>query len=627
MRRLNKKRVALLTACVISAVANMAFAAEQGEMDVYEGADYVVTATKTPLEKKEVPQSVEVITREEIQNIGAISVRDVLKTATNLVIFDGGGGHGDKMSMRGGNSNDILLLVNGRRVAGENMYTNASGNDRILDRLNLSNVERVEIVRGTAGALYGSDAQSGVINIITSKPDKQSFTVGVATGSRETTNYYHWNSGRDGKVNAAVDASFGRMRDFSSQAEGFTRGPKQYYSLDLDYDADANNKVNFFVDYGKQKFNYDVSMKMGGKTYSYISYRDQERKSAAVTYNGKNANSDYSMSVSYSSLETTAWKSTNTTLDNREYKMWIIDARDSINTAANNKLTFGGEYKVNQGAAYIQTGDDRTNQYALYLQDEWRVGDKLLLVPSVRYNHHDTFGSHTSPNFGATYFVADNSRFKANYGSAYRAPSVDELYGVMGSHNSFFLYGNPDLKPEKTRGYELSYEHEFGKDTSSKLTYFKNKKEDAINFETIAGTKNYQYVNIDNTTSEGVEFELKHNLGKGFVLIGAYDWLSAKDDSTGKPLSYTARNTYTAKLAWEDPANTGWGVNVWNRWYSDFTDDGSTFVSGNTFNIAVNKRWGEKYRVFAALDNAFDKKISDLSFYGRLWRVGAEMTF
>ena len=621
MRNSNKKKIALLTACVVSAVANMGFAAEADNYDEYSGADYVVTATRTLLEKKEIPQSVEVITKEEIQNVGAISVRDVLKTATNLVILDGGGGHGDKLSMRGGNSNDILILVNGRRIAGENMYANAAANARILDRLNLSNVERVEIVRGTAGALYGSDAQSGVINIITSKPDKEAFTIGVATGSRETTNYYHWDSGKEGKVNASIDASFGRMRDFSSQAKGFVRGPKQYYSFDMDYEADANNKVNFFVDYGKQKYNYDVS--------NYISYRDQERKSAAITYNGNNKNSEYSASVSYSALETNAWKSTNPALATHNYKMWVVDARDSINTSDNNKLTFGGEFKVNEGAAYISSGDDRSNQYALYMQDEYRIGDKLLLVPSVRYDHHDTFGSHTSPNIGATYFVSENSRFKANYGTAYRAPSVDELYGTM-SHGTFFLYGNPDLKPEKTRGYELSYEHEFGKSTNAKLTYFNNKKEDAINYAAMDNHRpmpNLQYVNIDNTTSKGVEFELNHDLGNGFTLTGSYDWLDARDDDSNKRLSYTARNTYTAKLVWADPAQTGWGVTAWNRWYSDFTDDGSTFVSGNTFNVAVNKRWGEKYRAFVALDNAFDKKISDLSFYGRMWRVGAEMTF
>lgn len=81
-------------------------------------------------------------------------------------------------------------------------------------------------------------------------------------------------------------------------------------------------------------------------------------------------------------------------------------------------------------------GSDRAEQYALYVQDEYRAGSKLLLIPSIRYDHHDSFGSHTSPNLGATYFIDDNSRFKANYGSAYRSPSVDELYGDF-SHGRY----------------------------------------------------------------------------------------------------------------------------------------------------------------------------------------------
>ena len=113
MKKLNKKRVALLTACVVSAVANMGFAAEAEDMDVYEGADYVVTATKTALEKKEVPQSVEVITREEIQNMGAITMQDALRTATNFEISDAGM-TGNSFSMRGGSTTDVLILLNGR---------------------------------------------------------------------------------------------------------------------------------------------------------------------------------------------------------------------------------------------------------------------------------------------------------------------------------------------------------------------------------------------------------------------------------------------------------------------------------------------------------------------------------
>lgn len=90
MRNLNKKKIALLTACVVSAVGHMAFAAEADNYDEYNGADYVVTATKTQLEKKEVPQSVEVITQEDIKNTAAYNVRDALRFATNIDVQEVG---------------------------------------------------------------------------------------------------------------------------------------------------------------------------------------------------------------------------------------------------------------------------------------------------------------------------------------------------------------------------------------------------------------------------------------------------------------------------------------------------------------------------------------------------------
>lgn len=614
MQKFSKKSSLALTLCILSAISSSGYAAEKDSLHQYNLDEYVVTATRTALTQKEVPQSVEVITKADIQNVGAISVRDVLKTATNLHIDDGGDGHGDQFTIRGSVTNDILILVNGRRIAGENIYPNGSSNTRILDRLNLSNVERIEIVRGPGGALYGSDAQGGVINIITKKSEKPEFIIGMTSGSREMSNYYHWDTGRDNKFSAVLDANFSKLRNFEGKAAGFTYGPKQSYTLDMDYDMDTKNRLNLVLDYDKENLQYQGT--------SSISKRIQNRKTAALTYEGESTNSKYSLTSTYSQFE-------NETSD-KKYKFWNVEARDSIQTAANNKVTFGTEFRVTEGSAYVASGSDRAEQYALYVQDEYRAGSKLLLIPSIRYDHHDSFGSHTSPNLGATYFIDDNSRFKANYGSAYRSPSVDELYGDFSHGGMFTVYGNPDLKPEKTRGYEFSYEHEFNDDTSTKVTYFKNKKKDAISMVELPGGgmfKDRRFVNIDRTSSEGIEFEVKHNLGNGFMLSGNYNWLDAKDESTGERLSYSARNTYVAKLQWTEPVHKEWSVTAWNKWYTDYHDGSTDSNSGNTFNFVVNKRWGDKYRVFAGIDNVFNKEISELSYYGRLWRVGAEMKF
>jgi len=297
-----------------------------------------------------------------------------------------------------------------------------------------------------------------------------------------------------------------------------------------------------------------------------------------------------------------------------KFNFWNIEARDTIKLDNNNRLTFGGEFRTD--GRKDSSIDESSDQYSLFIHDELKLGEKLLLIPAVRYDHHDSFGSETSPNIGATYSFTEGSRLKANYGEGYRAPSISELYGT---------YSNPNLRPEKSKGYELSYEQEFGDDTAVKLTYFKNKKTDAIAMD-YSLAPNYQYMNIEKSSSEGVEFEIKHDLGNGFTVIGNYDYLDAMNDKTNTRLNYSARNTYTAKLMWTEPVKQEWNITAWNKWYSDYRAD-SEDHSINTFNFVVNKRWGDKYRAYAGIDNLFDKKITSMRYSGRLWRVGAEMTF
>lgn len=614
MKKLNKKRMTLLTACVISAIANAGFAAE-ADIDAYEGTDYVVTATRTPLEKKEVPQSVEVITKEEIQNLGAITVQDALRTATNFNIVQSTGAN-TKLSLRGGASSDILILLNGRRIPGEGSGGTVQGNTYVLQRLNVANIERIEILRGPAGALYGSEAKDGVINIITRKSEKASTTVGVATGSNTMSNYYHFDSGKQGKVSAVLDANFAKDRYFklTDKAE-MTKyyGPKQNYSLDMDYELDTDHKLNLYMDYEKAKQSADYFNKATG-FFKYNSPYQIDRRSTALTYTGKDGKNNYMVSANYGILKKDSGSGMGSGLRHQEYESWQFEARDTVDVDANNRLTFGAEYK-NEGRK-DSSMNKKNHQYSYFVHDEMRVGDKLLVIPAVRLDRHDEFGSKTSPNLGVTYSFTDNSRFKANYGKGFRAPSAGEMY--------LAVMGNPNLKPETSEGYEFSYEQEWDK-TSAKVTYFNSDKKDAIKMQ-ILGFGSYKYVNVAEAKDEGVEFELKQDLTNGFTLTANYDWLNSVDKTTGSRNNYDAKNTYMLRLSWADPAESGWSVEAWNKWQSKYRFD-NTDYGINTFNFVVNKRWGEKYRAFFGLDNVFDKEYADIYYSGRMWRVGAEMTF
>ena len=639
MQKFSKKSSLALTLCILSAISSSGYAAEKSDMITYSLDEVVVTATKTELTQKENPRSVEVITKEDIQNTGAISVRDALRTATNIDIVSVNHGGGENISIRGGDTDGVLILVNGRRVAGENYFMSQGSNAYALDRLNLSNVDHIEILRGPASAIYGSGAMSGVINIITKKSEKPEFSVGVATGTNEMSNYYHYDTGKNGKVSVNFDVNFSKLRNIDSKAgKNLLHGPKQAYNLNLDYEMDENNNLNLMLDYAKDNLetrmrDFSVSSSAPDDLKYPITSFTSERKTIALTYDGKNSNSDYSLSASYSQLNRDPYAADTPGTNEKKYKSWNIEARDTIRTSDNNKLIFGGEYRGDKASIY--SGDNtvkNTDQYSLYLYDEYRVDNKLLLTPAIRYDYHKSFGSHTSPNLGATYFISDKSRFKANYGTSYRAPSVDELYGAFthgGIWGGMAIVGNPDLKPEKSKGWEISYEQELGDTTSAKLTYFDNKKEDAISYkiEMASPSQMGKFYNIDSTSSKGVEFEIKHDFGKGFTLVGNYNWLDSVDDTTGERLNYNARNTYMAKLMWTEPIKKEWNITAWNKWYTDFQYDSDTVYSVNTFNFTVTKRWGDKYRVFAGIDNVFNKDLSDMGYYGRLWRVGAEMKF
>ena len=121
MRNLNKKKIALLTACVVSAVGHMAFAAEADNYDEYSGADYVVTATKTQLEKKEVPAAVEVITEQKIKELGAYSVQDALRLANNIDVQDNGM-TGNQVQMRGNSKAGAHAVICGMCPCLENHF-------------------------------------------------------------------------------------------------------------------------------------------------------------------------------------------------------------------------------------------------------------------------------------------------------------------------------------------------------------------------------------------------------------------------------------------------------------------------------------------------------------------------
>lgn len=747
MRNLNKKKIALLTACVVSAVGHMAFAAEADNYDEYSGADYVVTATKTQLEKKEVPQSVEVITEQKIKELGAYSVQDALRLANNIDVQDNGM-TGNQVQMRGNSTMHTLILVDGKRMAAEN--TQSSQNAYELKRINISDVERIEIIRSNSSALYGSDAIGGVINIITKKSITPSISVNMHTGTKDEATSFMYSFGKQGKLSLKIGGGIEKVRKLDSGVyKNYSKntttgavtstdasstnmyGTRRFLNTGLSYAFDDNHSLDFdmnfmreqlksfswssmatdytetqmttllgflrkqaiaggapaamvnsqvFVNgllkkgYTMEQLNASMPDPTTIKKYPQLSshFYDNTRSDYSLGYNGKDGKHDYNFRTYFSELrkDNTSWyKNLNTNadkfvdFDQNNYKQLVVEGKDSYKMDENNTLTFGAEYKkdIMNGTHLKGRGSDlhdvtvngksktssevSSETAAVYLQNEWKIGDKLLLIPAVRIDHHDSFGTHTSPKLGATYKLSENARLKANWGKGYRAPTLYELYAQMEKVGMapmpVNVIGNPDLQPEESTNFDFGFEAEKGK-VSGKVTYYQNKIKNMIDGGDYDPDKLAQniiwteYINRGEVEIKGLESEIGYNFDEHWSVRGVYNYLDAKDLETGDRLAYRARHNGLIQLTYTDAKENPLTVNLYNRYYFNYhqsnTDGYQQDYSYSTTGLTVSKQFNKNYRVYAGVDNIFNKSFlydtyHTYSIDGRTWRVGAEMTF
>ncbi|MDQ0202989.1 TonB-dependent receptor plug domain-containing protein [Pectinatus haikarae] len=695
-----KKSSIVLTLSILAYLSVPVYAADTSNSNIYDNdtiktRDIVVTATRTKEEVKAVPNTVEIITRDDIKRLGADTVTSALRLASNINISTAGmTSGGNTVMIRGMSSNHTLILVNGIRTAGED--TTETQNLYELDRINIADVDRIEIVRGAASAQYGSDAIGGVINIITRKSEKRSTTIGAATGTNNISNWYHIDMGKDGKFSGTLDARFDKVRKQQLPAvTGSTSsttnmyGPKQYFNFDGIYDLGNTKKLDFNVGYVKEDMRIDQG---SGGTNSKTTY-DFNKTNLNLIYSGKTKRGDYSLTAYYSKLEKNydvykdiLNKSFNlSAFDSMTYEMLGLEGKNTMQLSDHHLFTIGSDMRQvsvrstrlgdngNDVSTVTRTGlvgnsrtgyslgaitdnisEKNVDTYSGYLQDEWIINNKLLLISSLRYDHDNSFGSNVTPKIGATYQLSKDSRFKVNYGRGYKAPTVSELYmdyidsGAAAAGVNVMIYGNPDLKPEKSTNFDFSFEAE--KDNNfGKLTYFKNKVSNLIDYETTSEFTNgayynyAKYINIHKANINGVELEVGRKLNDKFTTKITSNWLNATNGDTGARLKNRARNTTTLQLVYDDHDDKGYSAVLWNEWrnkyyyasaastvaYSSSSESRASAkdYSYSTLNLTVNKKLGKGSRVYVGIDNMLDKHVDDLYINGRVWTMGAEFTF
>ncbi|HWC65292.1 MAG TPA: TonB-dependent receptor, partial [Thermoanaerobaculia bacterium] len=471
----------------------------RGQTPAPVSENVVVSASLAPEIEPAVSSSVTVITRKQIERSGKTDVLELLREVPGVdVVQAGDAGKVTSVFLRGTNSTQTLVLIDGVRV--NSPYF--AGYD--FSALSTQDVERIEIVRGPFSALYGSDAIGGVISILRRKPSAEpAGRATVAAGDRsfhEETLFASASagpfgfsiSGRDAHdggqpqevAGARVDNDAWRDRNGAAEVEwnvspvltAGLRAERMFARSEIPSDS-GQPTPHRFTDFAQTTWTLPVRAKISEENALAGSLYDVELHPTAV---------DPDDASGFFQSETRA-----RTRGGRVVDSWKLSEANTLSGVA----SYERSTVDSSGAFGTLIAGRRISTWGAGVDDQLALlGDRLHVVAGVRFDRHSAFGSSTNPRLSLVWNVAASDAIRASWGTAFRAPSIGELY--------YPFFGNPDLDPERSRSVELGFTHIAGR-ARLDVALFRNDIRDLIQYDPVRQTNG----NVGRARTEGVEAE------------------------------------------------------------------------------------------------------------------------
>jgi outer membrane receptor for ferrienterochelin and colicins len=613
-----KNAFAMMSMFFVVMLAGRAGAADiRDEQEVIEAEEMVVTATMTEKIMKDAPGAIEVISAREIEEMNAQTVAEALEEATSLVVTTETGRQ-MRPSIRGTGDKHTLVLIDGRRLS-------AGFKDLLgLEQIPVDLIHHIEVVRGPASALYGSDAIGGVINIITRRPTRD---LALGAAAQYGQNGYHEGEETIGRgyVGKASERFGVFLAGGYQKRNGFDRDGVTPQDSDTVKLKSAGGRFTFSLAEGHALlagFEATERETAGLRDMENMDRErmvDDERWNGFLQYDGKLARFSTMLRWNHSEQENDIDIDPPTSMvpgtigDETNAERWLdqVEGRLSGLFFDRHLVTVGSEYRV-EGRKDDSGLDDDVQNLSVYAQDEYQVFDPLYLVLGCRWDHHSDFGSEWTPRVSATWHLLDNLRLKASYGRGFRAPGFMELYVPTYMRRGKDIYEpNRDLDPETSDSYEAGIEGEYG-DFQGRIMWFRNEFDDLIHAVYYASTGTgpsrkdyYRYQNLSEATMEGIEFEGRLKLPYGFALTGNMTYLDTEDKETGKDLEGRPDYKGSLKLSYRRPSE-GWAANIrlnyiGERYYTDDIEDDVLLVDAY-----AARNITRQLKIFAGVDNIFN---------------------
>ncbi|WP_462180570.1 TonB-dependent receptor domain-containing protein [Pseudoalteromonas gelatinilytica] len=579
----------------VAVAAALSFSVSADEQSIEH---ITVSANKFEQSINDVLASVTVIDRADIEASYVRDLPSLLATQAGFQInANGGFGQSSGVSLRGASSRHTLILIDGVRTG------SATLGYKSISNIPLNSIERVEVIKGSRAAVYGSDALAGVINIITRKA--QNTTLDVTFGSDSYQEYQVATGGQFAGVDVAVNAGYEKTDGFDV-LQGLAPDEDGYENKNLGFNLGyQNEQLGEFLaqaQYSEGEAKYDSAYSPADST---VEKGEFENYQASLGWKKAFEKHSHAIDIAISSDSS----------DDSRIDYTGATVVDKFETERE-QIDYNGQYFFNQ-ALTLSGGlnwykDEVNTNSGTYLKDSREVfaafvgayydDEHVLANLTVRQDDDQQFGDETTYTAAVGYHLNDIATFRVSQSTGFKSPTFNDLY-YPGS-------GNPELNPETSDNQELGLSLNVN-DISLDIAIFRSEIDNKIAW---APNASGQWIptNINEARHEGVEFSFKNQVF-GFDHSFNFTYLSAEDTETGQSLTYVSNHTVNWSL------NKAWGdfdAGIDLQYRGDRDGKLTHLPSYTLWNLVGHYQATDNLTVSLRVENLFDKEYNAVDAYG-----------